>query len=77
MSDIARELLGGGVAAGARAIRWLDDGDPRGRTVLREIFPHTGRAHLVGITGPPGAGKSTLVGALIAEVCANAWVSSP
>jgi LAO/AO transport system kinase len=67
MTDLARELLGGSVAAGARAIRWLDDRDPRGRTVLREIFPHTGRAHLVGVTGPPGAGKSTLVGALIGE----------
>jgi LAO/AO transport system kinase len=71
MSDLARELLGGGVAAGARAIRWLDDGDPRGREVLREIFPHTGRAHLVGITGPPGAGKSTLVGTLITEARAR------
>ncbi len=71
MSDLARELLGGGVAAGARAIRWLDDGDPRGRELLREIFPHTGRAHLVGITGPPGAGKSTLVGALIAAARAR------
>jgi LAO/AO transport system kinase len=71
MSDLARELLGGGVAAGARAIRWLDDGDPRGREVLCEIFPHTGRAHLVGITGPPGAGKSTLVGALITEARAR------
>ncbi|HEY2809024.1 MAG TPA: methylmalonyl Co-A mutase-associated GTPase MeaB [Steroidobacteraceae bacterium] len=67
MSDLARDLLAGNVAAGARAIRWLDDGDPRGRELLREIFPHTGRAHLVGITGPPGAGKSTLVGALISE----------
>jgi LAO/AO transport system kinase len=71
MSDIARELLGGAVAAGARAIRWLDDGDPRGRQVLRAIFPHTGRAHLVGITGPPGAGKSTLVGELITQARAR------
>ncbi|HTV94915.1 MAG TPA: methylmalonyl Co-A mutase-associated GTPase MeaB [Steroidobacteraceae bacterium] len=65
--DVVRDLLAGRIAAGARAIRWLDDGDARGRAVLREIFSATGRAHLVGITGPPGAGKSTLVAALIGE----------
>jgi LAO/AO transport system kinase len=64
--DVAAQLKAGSVAAGARAIRWLDDGDPRGREVLREIFPATGRAHVVGVTGPPGAGKSTLVDMLIA-----------
>ena len=67
MMDLAAELLAGKVAAGARAIRWLDDADPRGREVLRAIFPSTGRAHVVGITGPPGAGKSTLVDMLISE----------
>jgi LAO/AO transport system kinase len=65
--DVAAELLAGKVAAGARAIRWLDDGDARGREVLRAIFPATGRAHVVGVTGPPGAGKSTLVDMLIAQ----------
>jgi LAO/AO transport system kinase len=55
------------VAAGARAIRWLDDGDARGREVLQRIFAATGRAHIVGITGPPGAGKSTLVDLIVAE----------
>jgi LAO/AO transport system kinase len=63
--DVAAQLLAGNVSAGARAIRWLDDGDPRGREVLRAIFPATGRAHVVGVTGPPGAGKSTLVDMLI------------
>jgi len=66
-TDIAAEVLDGKVAAGARLIRWLDDGDPRGRAALRRIFPHSGRAHLIGVTGPPGAGKSTLVDALIVE----------
>jgi LAO/AO transport system kinase len=67
VSDVAAELLAGKVAAGARAIRWLDDRDPRGREVLRQIFPATGRAHIVGVTGPPGAGKSTLVDMLLTE----------
>ena len=65
--DVATELLAGRVVAGARAIRWLEDGDARGHEVLRQIFPATGRAHVVGITGPPGAGKSTLVDMLISE----------
>jgi LAO/AO transport system kinase len=65
--DVAAELLAGKVAAGARAIRWLDDRDPRAPQVLRRIFAATGRAHIVGVTGPPGAGKSTLVDMIVAE----------
>jgi LAO/AO transport system kinase len=65
--ELAAQLLAGNVAAGARAIRWLDDADPRGRDVLARIFAATGRAHIVGITGPPGAGKSTLLDVLIGE----------
>lgn len=67
IQDLSKQLLGGNIAAGARAIRWLDDGDSRGADVLSMIFPHTGCAHLIGITGPPGAGKSSLTAALITE----------
>jgi LAO/AO transport system kinase len=67
LMDVAGDLLAGSIPAGARAIRWLDDGDPRGAAVLSAIFDHTGRAHIVGVTGPPGAGKSTLTNALITE----------
>ncbi len=65
--DVAAELLAGHIGAGARAIRWLDDGDERGREVLARIYGATGRAHVVGVTGPPGAGKSTLVDMVVAE----------
>jgi LAO/AO transport system kinase len=66
--DLAGELLAGKMAAGARAIRWLEDRDPRGRAVLQQIFAATGRAHVIGVTGPPGAGKSTLVDMLVTQL---------
>ncbi|EZP71628.1 putative transport system kinase [Sphingomonas paucimobilis] len=68
MEDVAQGVLSGAVAAGARAIRWLDDRDPRGADLVRRIFPATGRAQIVGVTGPPGAGKSTLTDMLVAEL---------
>lgn len=64
-AEVSARLLSGDIAAGARAIRWLDDRDPRGTAVMAAIYPHTGRAQVVGITGPPGAGKSSLVDALV------------
>ena len=66
-ADLAERVLAGHTASGARLIRLLEDEDPAGLAALREIYPHGGRAHLVGLTGPPGAGKSTLVDALIGE----------
>jgi len=68
---IAADVLAGRIAAGARAITWLDDGDPRGAEVIKRIFPHTGRAHVIGITGPPGAGKSTLTNMLVGALRAR------
>ena len=66
-AGIAAGVLAREIGAGARLIRWLEESDPRGRDALALIDPHTGRAHLIGITGPPGAGKSTLTNALISE----------
>jgi LAO/AO transport system kinase len=68
VSDLGQDVLAGKIAAGARAIRWLDDGDPRGAALLRSIYAATGRTHVVGITGPPGAGKSTLTDMIVAEL---------
>lgn len=45
----------------ARAITWVENGAPEAAELIRTTFPLTGRAHVIGITGPPGAGKSTLV----------------
>ncbi len=51
----------------ARAISLIEDEAPGAAALVRDIFPHTGRTYLVGVTGPPGAGKSTLVDRLITE----------
>ncbi|HWK29620.1 MAG TPA: methylmalonyl Co-A mutase-associated GTPase MeaB [Solirubrobacter sp.] len=66
MADsLAQRLLRGDKRALARGISLVEDDDPAGWELVREIYPHTGRAAIVGFTGPPGAGKSTLIGALV------------
>ncbi|HTE56180.1 MAG TPA: methylmalonyl Co-A mutase-associated GTPase MeaB [Kofleriaceae bacterium] len=64
-SERARQVLRGDVRAGARLMRDLDDRVPSALVELRELYPHTGRAYVLGLTGNPGVGKSTVVDALI------------
>ncbi|HEX5735213.1 MAG TPA: methylmalonyl Co-A mutase-associated GTPase MeaB [Blastocatellia bacterium] len=59
--DISERILKGEKRAIARAISTVEDGRAEATEILKEVFPHTGRALVVGITGAPGAGKSTLV----------------
>src|SRR4051794_21394115 len=54
-------MLAGDRRALARAISIVEHGGADARAVLEKVYPHTGRAQIVGVTGPPGAGKSTLV----------------
>ena len=61
---LAERLLKGDKRALARAITLVEDDRPEGWELVREVYPHTGRAAVVGFTGPPGVGKSTLLGAL-------------
>jgi LAO/AO transport system kinase len=58
-------VLSGDPRALARAISLIEDGAPAASDLVRDVFPRTGRAYLVGITGPPGAGKSTLVDQIV------------
>jgi LAO/AO transport system kinase len=63
--NLAQRLLAGDRRALARAISLVENDDPAGWELVREVYPHTGRATVVGITGAPGAGKSTLIGGLV------------
>ena len=65
---LAERVLGGDARAVARAISLIEDEDPSGAELVRAIFAGTGDAYLIGVTGPPGAGKSTLVDKLISEL---------
>ena len=58
--DIAKELLNGNRLALSKAITAIENEYPEATEIMKEIYPHTGHAYVLGITGPPGAGKSTL-----------------
>jgi len=66
-SQVVERVLSGDVRAAARLMRDLDDRLPGARAVLRSLFPRTGRAYVVGLTGAPGAGKSSITDRLIAH----------
>jgi GTPase len=71
--ELTLEELVAGVRAGdrralARAISLVEDGDPLAYPLVRDVYPETGRAAIVGVTGPPGVGKSSLIGALVGHI---------
>jgi len=71
--EFTRESLADGVRNGdrralARAITLVENSDPLAYDVVRELYPETGRTYAVGITGPPGVGKSSLISALVRHV---------
>ncbi len=66
-AELTDKLLAGDKRALARSISLVEDDDPEGWALVREVYPHTGKAAVVGFTGPPGVGKSTLIGALTTQ----------
>lgn len=66
--EVVDGILAGEVRTAARLMRDLDDGRPEAREILKEIYRHSGRAHIIGITGSPGVGKSTLTDRLIQQL---------
>ncbi|HWD07655.1 MAG TPA: methylmalonyl Co-A mutase-associated GTPase MeaB [Actinomycetota bacterium] len=67
-SELVQRALSGDRNAVARLITLVESGDDALRAVMAEVYPHTGGAYVVGVTGAPGAGKSTLVQELIAQI---------
>jgi LAO/AO transport system kinase len=70
-ASLAERVLEGDKRALARAITLIESNDPTGWELVREIYPRTGRARIVGFTGPPGVGKSTIIGALTKKLRAE------
>jgi LAO/AO transport system kinase len=66
--SLAERLVEGDKRALARAISLVENRDPEGDRLVAELFPRTGEARIVGFTGPPGVGKSTLIGAICAQL---------
>jgi LAO/AO transport system kinase len=63
--SLAKRILEGDIRAASRLMRDIDDRIPSALESLKELYPKTGRAYIIGITGPPGSGKSTLVDKMV------------
>jgi len=68
---LSERVLSGDPRAIARAISLIEDESPAGAELVRRVFPRTGQAYVIGVTGPPGAGKSTLVDRLTSHIRAS------
>ena len=66
-TNLTKRVLKGDVRALASLMTLIDDGDPRARAVLKAVYPKTGRAHVIGVTGAAGTGKSSLIDRMTAE----------
>jgi LAO/AO transport system kinase len=65
MENLAKRILEGDIRAASRLMRDIDDRIPSALEALKELYPKTGKAFIIGITGPPGSGKSTIVDKMV------------
>lgn len=75
MHQLVENLLSGNRRAAARLISLIENEDAEKRSLLQEIYPHTGKALIIGITGAPGAGKSSLVDQLLEQIRAEGYTA--
>lgn len=66
-ADLTKRVLKGDARAAATLMTWIEDGDPKAKAVLKNLYRHTDRAHVIGVTGAAGTGKSSLIARMIAE----------
>jgi LAO/AO transport system kinase len=64
---LAQQILAGEIRALASTMTLIENGDPRAKAILKAVYPHTGRAQVIGVTGAAGTGKSTLIDRMTAE----------
>ena len=64
---LAEKVTNRNTRAASRLLSWIENGDPRARKELKEIFRNATGSYIIGITGPPGSGKSTLADGLISH----------
>jgi LAO/AO transport system kinase len=63
--NLAKRILEGDIRAASKLMRDIDDRMPTALGSLKELYPKTGRAYIIGVTGPPGSGKSTIVDKMV------------
>ncbi len=66
-SELAKRILKADARAAATLMTWIEDGNSKAKSVLKELYRHTDRAHVIGVTGAAGTGKSTLIARMVAE----------
>ena len=65
VDDIVEKIVNGDVSTAAKLIGDIDNGVPGTREILKALYKHTGKAYIIGITGAPGVGKSTVVDQMV------------